>query len=42
MPITEKMMMDAKELGIRLEMVGDIPVWEALPVYRHQAVLLPP
>lgn len=36
MAITEKMMMNADELGIRLEMVGGIPVWEALPVYRHQ------
>jgi hypothetical protein len=36
MPITEKMMMDADELGIRLEMVGGIPVWEAQPVARHQ------
>lgn len=37
MAITEKMMMEADELGVRLEMVGGIPVWEAQPVFRHQS-----
>jgi Uma2 family endonuclease len=36
MAITEKMIRNADDLGIRLEIVGGIPVWEALPVYRHQ------
>lgn len=26
----------AEELGIRLEIVGGIPLWEAQPVYKHQ------
>ncbi len=29
-------MLRADELGIRLEMVGGLPIWEAQPVYRHQ------
>ncbi len=29
-------MLRADELGIRLEMVGGLPIWEAPPVYRHQ------
>ena len=28
--------MKADDLGIRLEMVGGIPMWEASPMYRHQ------
>ena len=26
----------AEEIGIRLEIVGGLPIWEAHPVYRHQ------
>lgn len=26
----------ANELGVRLEIVGGIPLWEAQPVYKHQ------
>src|SRR5437868_3603149 len=36
MAITEELRNMADDLGIRLEMVGGIPVWEAHPVYRHQ------
>ena len=25
----------AEELGIRLEVVAGLPIWEAAPVYRH-------
>lgn len=28
--------MRADQLGIRLEMVGGLPIWEAQPVLRHQ------
>ncbi len=36
MPITEEMMMNAHEIGIRLEIVDGLPVWEAHPVLLHQ------
>ena len=26
----------AEELGVRLEIVGGLPIWEAHPVYKHQ------
>jgi Uma2 family endonuclease len=26
----------AEDLGVKLEIVGDLPVWEASPVYKHQ------
>jgi hypothetical protein len=29
----------AEELGIRLEIVGGLPIWEAQPVYRHQKAI---
>lgn len=29
-------LLQANELGIRLEIVGGLPIWEAQPVYRHQ------
>ena len=29
-------MLRADNLGIRLEIVGGLPIWEAQPVYRHQ------
>lgn len=29
----------ADELGIRLEIVGGLPIWEASPVYRHQKAI---
>ncbi len=36
--------MDAKflradELGIRLEIVAGLPIWEAHPLYRHQKAI---
>ena len=36
MPITEEMMVYAHDLGLRLEIVGGIPVWEGQPVLKHQ------
>ena len=36
MMITDEMTERAREVGVKLEMVGGIPVWEALPVLRHQ------
>lgn len=35
MPIDPKFL-KAEELGIRLEVVGGLPIWEAHPVWRHQ------
>jgi Uma2 family endonuclease len=35
MPIDPKFLR-AEELGIRLEIVRGLPIWEAAPVYRHQ------
>lgn len=29
-------LLQASELGIRLEIVNGLPIWEAQPVYRHQ------
>lgn len=29
----------ADELGIRLEIVGGLPIWEAHPVYKHQKAI---
>lgn len=29
----------AEELGIRLEVVGGLPIWEAHPVWRHQKAI---
>jgi Uma2 family endonuclease len=29
----------AEELGIRLEIVAGLPIWEAAPVYRHQRAI---
>jgi hypothetical protein len=39
MPITDELRNIAGEAGIRLEMVGGVPVWEAQPVYRHQSAI---
>ena len=39
MPVTEEMMMDAREAGIRLEMVGGLPIWEMMPVIKHQKAI---
>jgi Uma2 family endonuclease len=36
MSIPTQIRMAADELGIRLEMVQGVPVWEAQPAYRHQ------
>src|SRR5947207_15792119 len=37
--ITDELRNAADDIGIRLEMVGGLPVWEAQPVYRHQSVI---
>jgi hypothetical protein len=29
----------ADELGVRLEMVAGLPIWEAYPLYRHQRAI---
>jgi len=29
-------LLQAEDLGIRLEIMNDLPIWEAQPVYRHQ------
>ena len=34
--ITDAMEYEAREAGLKLEYVGGIPVWEAMPVFRHQ------
>ncbi len=39
MPITEEMVYNSREAGVRLEIVGGLPVWEAQPVFRHQTVI---
>lgn len=39
MPITEELRSAAEEMGVRLEMVGGLPVWEAQPVFRHQSLI---
>lgn len=31
-----KMLLDANELGVRLEYMGGIPIWEPSPNFRHQ------
>jgi Uma2 family endonuclease len=33
----EKLLRDADAVGVRLEIIDGLPVWEASPVYRHQA-----
>ena len=30
------LLLQASELGIRLEIINGLPIWEAQPVYRHQ------
>jgi len=32
-------LLTANELGIRLEIVGGIPLWEAQPLYKHQKAI---
>ncbi|MBT8420720.1 MAG: Uma2 family endonuclease [Gammaproteobacteria bacterium] len=32
----QQTLLQASELGIRLEIVNDLPIWEAQPLYRHQ------
>jgi len=34
--ITDEMEQAANDLGIKLEYVNGLPIWEASPVYRHQ------
>lgn len=36
MPITEEMNMALHDIGVKLEFVGHIPVWEGQPVLKHQ------
>jgi Uma2 family endonuclease len=31
--------LQANELGVRLEIVGGLPIWEAHPVYKHQKAI---
>ena len=38
MPITEELRNMADEMGVRLEITGGLPIWEAQPVFRHQSV----
>jgi Uma2 family endonuclease len=33
----EKLMIAADAIGVRLEIIAGLPVWETSPVYRHQA-----
>ncbi len=39
MEISEELQYAAESIGIKLEMVGGIPVWEALPVFEHQQTI---
>lgn len=32
----DPMLLRAEQLGVRLEIVGGLPIWEAYPVYKHQ------
>jgi Uma2 family endonuclease len=32
----EKLILEADKIGVRLEIIGGLPVWETSPVYRHQ------
>ncbi len=32
----QQTLLQASELDIRLEIVNDLPIWEAQPLYRHQ------
>ena len=36
MEISEELQYAAEGIGIKLELVGGLPVWEALPVLKHQ------
>ncbi len=31
--------LNSNELGVRLEIVGGLPIWEAQPLYRHQKAI---
>ena len=33
----EKLIHDADAIGVRLEIIGGLPIWETSPLYRHQA-----
>jgi Uma2 family endonuclease len=35
----DPILLRAEELGIRLEIVGGLPIWEAHPVYKHQRAI---
>ncbi|MBS1715238.1 MAG: Uma2 family endonuclease [Armatimonadetes bacterium] len=37
--MTIKLLEDAEQLGIKLEIVGDTPTWEAFPMLRHQGLI---
>jgi hypothetical protein len=34
-----RLMNDANEAGVRLEIVGGLPIWEAMPIFRHQEAI---
>lgn len=40
MPIPEALLKEADEIGVRLEVVNGLGVWEAHPLYRHQDAAL--
>ena len=35
----DQRLLQANELGVRLEIVGGLPIWEAHPVYKHQKAI---
>lgn len=35
----DERLLRADELGVRLEIVGGLPIWEAHPVYKHQKAI---
>ena len=35
----DPILLQADELGIRLEIVGGLPIWEAKPLIRHQRAI---
>ncbi len=35
----DEKLLRADELGVRLEIVGGLPIWEAHPVYKHQKAI---
>lgn len=35
----DQRLLQANELGVRLEIVGGLPIWEAHPIYKHQKAI---